>query len=179
MKFCALVFAFILFSVPAMAFTPVTKEKANTYYQSCVSQAPTQQFLGNGQEMMCACQAARMTQFFSMEDMNAMMSQDPAIARPAYNKMMVDVYAPCMEEPTRAYHYNACISNPQTARLGNPQKLCTCMSDFVGKHMATNGSLMFSEILAKDPNNMDPMTTVFEDPKFRSYTQSKLIACVR
>lgn len=178
MKSIALALAFLFLAVPAMAQTLVSKEKANIFYNSCSTQKAAEQFIGNGQQLMCACQAARMTQFFTMEDMNAMMSPDPVKARPALNKMLIDVYAPCMEEPTRAYHLNQCLSNPDTAKYGNAQVICPCMADAVGKYMATYGSTLIQEVLTIDPNNMDPSKAVYESPKFMSFAKSKLLGCV-
>ena len=131
--------------------------------------------------MMCACIAARLTQFFTMEDMVTMTNNqaDPTAQRGAFNKMLISIYAPCMEEPTREYHFNACISNPQTAQYGDPQTICRCMSDQVATHMQVNGPRVFQEIIARNPNITDPMAELTNDPSFQTFAQSKLLACLR
>lgn len=164
----------------AQAQTPVSKETANQYFDNCVKSASPQQPISTQtQEMLCACTAARLTQFFTMEDMKTMTGSEPTSARAAYNKMMVNIYAPCMEEPTREYYRNVCISNPDTARYGDPQKICPCMADKIAIHMATNGPRVFAEILSANPNITDPMAALLGDPKFETFAQSQLLSCLK
>lgn len=164
---------------PAAAQTAVTKEQANTYYSNCVQQKDPR-FTGQSQQMFCACTAARMTQSFSQEDMKAMVGQDPATARPAANKMLINVYAPCIETPAREYHYAQCINNPQTARLSsNPQGLCKCASDKIASFLNANAQKSFREILARDPNIADPMSALFEDAEFKSFAAKQLLSCAQ
>lgn len=179
MRLFCLFLASLLISTSAHAQTPVTKESANTYYNSCVNQPPSMPFMGNGQQLMCACQAARMTQFFTMEDMRAMMAKDPAVARPAYNKMILHVYAPCMGEPTRAYHYNSCMSNPQITSLGNPEGLCLCAANALADYMMLNGTNLLAGVLARDPNVTDPNAALFNDPSFQTLAVKKTTECLK
>src|SRR5690606_25980766 len=113
MRLLALLLTLCLTSFAAQAQTQVSKETANEYFNNCVKAASPQQPVSvQTQEMLCACTAARLTQFFSMEDMKTMTGPDPSAARIAYNKMIIDIYAPCMEEPTREYYTGVCTSNP-------------------------------------------------------------------
>lgn len=167
-------------SAMAQGFTPVSKETANKYYANCMAQqSPQQKLSQQSQQIMCACTAARMTQFFTMEDMKAMMDNNPAIARPAYNKMLVEVYAPCMESPTREYYHMVCLNNPDTARYGDPQKICTCLGNAMGMHLQYNGPEVFRELLSRNPNLMDPMTALTNDPAFETFAQTKLVECLK
>lgn len=163
------------------SFTPVSKETANVYYQNCVSQQSAQSFSQQAQGMMCACTAARLTQFFTMEDMATMTNNQspPQAQRAAFNKMLINIYAPCMEEPTREYHYNACISNPQTSQYGDPQTICRCMADQVATHMQVYGPRVFQDLVARNPNITDPMAELTNDPSFQTFAKSKLLACLR
>ncbi len=169
----------IFISLPAFAQTPISKEAANNYFNQCVGGQSHGQLSPNAQNMLCACTAARMTQFLNVEDMQAMASQDTTIARPAFNKMMIDVYAPCMEMPTQEYHYNACISDPKTASYGDPQKICECMSWEVANYMKSNGQQVFRDILARNHMVTDPMAALTEDPSFQQFAQSKLLSCLK
>lgn len=181
MKYLLLAFV-VFFSLPALAQTTVTKEQANTYFASCVENAAQteQRFSKQSQEMFCACTAARLTQYFTMDDMRLMTSKTDPNARVALNKMIVNIYAPCMEEPTREYHYATCVSNPQVARLGqSPETLCRCAADQIAAHLATNGARQFQEILNRDPNIVDPMQALYDDPKFQSFAQTKLLGCLK
>lgn len=173
-----------LLLVPCVAFaqqnfTPVSKEQANTYFASCVKQPPSEQFSAAAQNELCACTAARMTQFFSVEDMKAMTGTDPAIARTAYNKMLVSVYAPCMEGPTREHYYNTCITNPDTAKYGDAQKICTCLGNAMGAHLKVHGAEVFQQLLSYNPNITDPMGAMTSDPSFQTFAQQNLLKCVQ
>lgn len=172
------VFALLLtFTLPAYA-TPVSKDMANAYYQNCMAkQDPS--FSQESQGFLCACTAAKMMDNLSIEDMQMMGRQDQS-GRDALNKMIINVYAPCMEHPAREYHYNQCISNPQTAQLsGNPQALCGCMADQIAAHLRTNAQDVFTGILARNPNITDPMQALYDDPEFQQFARSKLLGCVR
>jgi hypothetical protein len=177
-----IIFLFLLapFSSMAQVMTPVPNDVANKYFANCVAQPPSQQFTVQAQQTLCACTAARMTQFFSMEDMKAMTdAANPAAQRPAFNKMLVNIYAPCMEEPTREFHYNACISDPETKRYGDPAKICRCMADEVAAHMKVHGPTVFEELLSRNPNMTDPMSALADDPSFQTFAKSKLLACLK
>lgn len=179
MKYVLLI-AILLVSFPVMAQTPVSKETANKYFDNCLkSTPPTQSISQNSQQMLCACTAARLTQFFTMEDMTTMTGSDPSLARIAYNKMLIDIYAPCMEAPTREFHYNACITDPNTARYGQPDKICPCLANALGDHLKVHGPEIFRGILSRDPNVMDPMAALSNDPSFQQFAQTKLMSCLK
>jgi hypothetical protein len=86
--------------------------------------------------------------------------------------------APCMDGPAYDFHYNACITNPQASRYGNPQVACECMARQVADHMKSNGPAIFRDILAKNPTLMDPMSALADDPSFTQFAQSKLLSCI-
>lgn len=180
MKYLFLVLIVFLAPLTAKAQTPVSKETANSYFANCVKTAsPTQGMSANGQQMLCACTAARLTQFFTMEDWQNMTSPSPEIARPAYNKMLIDVYAPCMSEPTREYHYTSCMQNPSVTKLGNAQNVCNCAADALAQHMQYHGSSMFEKILAREPNIADPNAALFNDPDFQQVATQKTMGCLK
>lgn len=181
MKLLALLVIALLVPFTANAQTPVSTETANTYFSNCVAQKSQQSFSPEAQEMLCACTAARMAQFFSMEDMATMTNpqSEPAAQRGAFNKMLINIYAPCMEEPTREFHYNACMTNPQTAQYGDPATICRCMADAVAAHIQVHGPSIFEDLVARNPNITDPMTALTEDPSFQTFAQSKLLGCLR
>lgn len=171
-----LLFVLIALMVPlaAQAQTSVPKETANSYFDNCVKTASPQQGLSvQAQEMLCACTAARLTQFFSMEDWKTMTGPNPAEARIAYNKMLINVYAPCMEEPTRERYYGRCAKTQ-----GMDQKICTCASDKIAAHMAVQGPDIFTRLLAKDPNMQDPWAGLEEDAGFNNFIDTATRSCL-
>lgn len=183
MKYLFLIAISLLVPFAAQAQTAITSEQANNYYANCVTQAAQseQRFSKQAQELFCACTSARLSQgVFSLEDMKAMTDTNNPNARQSMNKMIVNVYAPCMDEPTREYHYNTCVANPQVDRLGgNKEQLCRCASDQIAAHLRTNGAKQFQDILARDPNIADPMQALYDDQGFQTFAQSRLLGCLR
>lgn len=184
MRFIAVLTILMLvpFAANAQGFTPVPKEMANKYFNNCVqSSAQTEQrFSPQAQQMFCACTAARMTQFFSIQDMQTMTNTSDPNSRLAFNKILVNIYAPCMKEPMREYHYAQCIGNPQTAQLTNdPQKMCGCAAEQLGIQMEVYGSQMFEKILQRNPTIEDPMSAIYSDPEFQTLAQRKALGCLK
>ncbi|NQZ14488.1 MAG: hypothetical protein HRT94_06680 [Alphaproteobacteria bacterium] len=161
----------------AQAQTPVSKEIANNYFINCKSQTDPR-FSAASQEIFCACTAANMVQSYTLEDMqNA--SRPDEIGRAAANKLIINVYAPCIQFPAREYHYNSCVQNPQTKILGgDPQKLCACTAERVAAHIQQNAQSMFSQILAVNPTIADPMQALYSDNNFQKTAQAQLMACL-
>lgn len=161
----------------AQAQTPVSKEIANNYFVNCKSQSDPR-FSAASQEMFCACTAANMVQSYTLEDMqNA--SRPDEIGRAATNKLIINVYAPCIQFPAREYHFNTCIQNPQTKLLGkDPQNLCACTAERVAGHIQQNAKAMFSQILAVNPTIADPMQALYSDKGFQKTAQAQLMACL-
>jgi hypothetical protein len=184
MRFLILLAIILLVPISAKAqnYTPVSKDMANNYFNNCVqSSAKTEQrFSPQAQQMFCACTAARLTQFFSIEDMQMMTNTTDPNSRVAFNKMVVNIYAPCMKEPMREYHYWQCISNPQVGQISsNPQKMCSCAADQLGIHMEVYGAQMFQKILQNNPTIEDPMNAIYGDPDFQRIAQQKAMACLK
>lgn len=161
----------------ANAQTPVSKEIANNYFENCKSQSDPR-FSAASQEMFCACTAAQMVQNFTIEDMQASGRQDE-IGRAATNKLIVNVYAPCIQYPAREYHYNTCIQNPKTKILGgNVEGICGCTSGKVAGYLAQNAQSLFQEILANNPTIADPMQALYDDAGFQKTVQGQLMSCI-
>lgn len=184
MRFLTFVVTIMALFIPAaQAQTTITKEQANNYYANCVTNAAQteQRFSKQSQELFCACTSARLSQgVFSVEDMRAMTDTTNPDARQSLNKMIVNVYAPCMEEPTREYHYNTCVQNPQVDRLGgNKEQLCRCAANKIAEHLRTNGAKQFQEILSRSPDIVDPMQALYDDQGFQTFAQSRLLGCLR
>jgi hypothetical protein len=171
----SLLFVFGMFLSPAHA-TPISQEIAQQYYQNCKAKQD-QRFSAKAQDQFCACTASQLMTSYTLEDMQATAGQDQA-ARDAINKMVINVYAPCIQYPATEYHYRSCISNPKTKALGNPEKLCQCAASQVASHLKANAAGMFRQILQTNPNVTDPMQALYDNPQFQEFAQSKLMGCV-
>lgn len=177
-KYLAILPLIAFAALPAQAQTPISRDMANAYYQQCL-QGNDPRISDQTKDMMCSCTAAAMMQNMSVEDVQTMAQQSQA-GRNALNKMMINVYAPCIQYPARDYYFGTCINNPQTAQMSsNPQGLCTCLADNVAQHLGQNSQQVFSEILRRNPNITDPMSALTSDREFEQFAQQRLLACVQ
>jgi hypothetical protein len=174
MKYFILLTALLCVYLPAYAQTPVSKERADEYLANCLKQPAVPGLSESGKQTVCACTAARLPVYFTVEDWNAMTGPDTNTARPAYNKMMTDVYAPCMEEPTREKYYALCAENPSVN-----QEVCKCTADSIAAYMKNNGGKVFGEILARNPMTMDPMAELENNTAFATYKEAAARNCIR
>ncbi len=171
MKYFVLTIALLCIAAPASAQTPVPKETADKYLQNCMAK-PIPDLSASGQKSMCACQASRLPVYFTVEEWNTMIGQDPTTARVAYNTMLTNIYAPCMEEPTREMYYKMCADNPAT-----DQTICKCTADGLAAYMKTNGGQVFGEILEQDPMTVDPMAVLERNANFQKVKEEAAKTC--
>tara|TARA_B100000508_G_C11446420_1_gene271629 strand:+ start:432 stop:980 length:549 start_codon:yes stop_codon:yes gene_type:complete len=165
------------FTLPVNAQTNVSPEVANKYFENCKMQSDPR-FSDLSQEMFCACTAAEMTRGYTIEDMQNAPRQDE-VGRAATNKLIVNVYAPCIQYPAREYHYNTCVQNPKTKLLGsNVDKICGCTAEKVATHLNQNAGAMFKQILTVNPTIADPMQALYDDASFQKTVQSQLMSCL-
>lgn len=170
--------ALLVFCVTPAHATPVTKEMANSYFGNCLQQ-PSPGMSDQTKQYMCSCTAAKMMESMTVEDIKTM-AQQSAAGRAATNKMVINVYAPCIEYPARDHYYSTCMTNPQTKTMtSNVQGLCTCLGNQVAGYLRQNAQQEFTRILKRTPNVADPMSALTSDPAFMQFAQGKLMACVR
>jgi hypothetical protein len=175
-KYFLSVLAILIFSYMPSHATPVDRDTANKYYENCAVQSDPR-FSEDTQKLFCACTAVKLMENYTIEDMQATTRQD-ASARDATNKMITEVYAPCIRYPAKEYHFQTCATDPKTKLLGNPQELCACSADKVAEHLHENAQNMLAAILRRDPNIMDPMQALYDDRSFQKVIQSKVMGCV-
>lgn len=176
MKFVLVLIA-LMIALPVQAATEISDEMANQYYDNCLKgQAPN--LSQQTQQTMCACTAAQMKTGFTVEDMQAMSKKDEA-ARLAFNKMIINVYAPCIQYPAYDYYYSVCSADPRTASMtNNPQAMCNCLAGKVSGYLGQNSTQVFQDLLTRQPFMTDPMMALTNDPQFDQFAQSQLLTCV-
>ena len=177
MRILILLLVVTLFPLNASA-EPISKAGAMNYYNKCVSnQDPNMG--AETQKLLCACTAVQMQKNMTTQDVQAMSKQDQS-GRLATNKMLVDVYAPCMQHPAKELYHQNCISNPETQKIAqNPAKTCTCMSTKIANYLSSRGPDVFRKILTDSPNVTDPMSALANDATFQQFTQSQLMSCLK
>ncbi|MEM6812315.1 MAG: hypothetical protein AAF549_07590 [Pseudomonadota bacterium] len=175
--FLTLIF-FTSFTGSADAATSITKTGAKAYYENCKSR-PDPNMSANTQDHLCACTAAQMMKNMKVEEVQAMSLQNEQ-GRAATNKMIVEVYAPCMNHPAKELYLKNCLENPQTSSIAKDvNATCECMSDRVAQYLKEDGPKVFEGILSRNPNIADPMAALSEDPAFTAFAQKQVVSCIQ
>ena len=178
MKRIIVLMVMLCVSIPALAETPVSQNVANTYYQTCMSRDDTR-LSDETQDAMCSCTSARLMVAMNIEDIGAMKAE-PGPGRTAYNKMMMDVYGPCLEYPIKEQLYNECMSDRKIKNfaLRDQNALCRCTSEKTALPLSTEGTEMMRTMLQRRPNLVDPMDSVLNDQGFREQAYNNLYSCL-
>jgi hypothetical protein len=150
-----------VFDTPALAVnTKITPQQGQQYVQSCKRNAAADPNLqGQTGDIFCQCTGNFMMKNLVFEDLKAMGKQDQA-GRLALNKMIVGVYAPCMEFPVRSMVFNKCKTD-----IGQTG-ICSCLSENMAKFTAQHARTMLPRIFAKTPNAVDPVSAMVQDPAY-------------
>jgi hypothetical protein len=168
---------FILIPLPAKA-TPIDRETANAYFLNCKAN-PDPRFSEETQTQFCGCTATQMLSGFTKEDMQKIGNPNDPSARTAVNKLMINIYAPCIQFPAQEYHYQTCVENPKTKILGNPETVCKCAANQVAGYLQNNSKNLLRKILRDNPTIQDPMQAIYNDTDFQNFAQSQLMGCLR
>lgn len=158
--------------------TPITDETSNAFFNSCV-QKRDERMTEQNQTKFCACSAAKMQENMSLEETRAMF-QPGQQGRLMLNKMLTEVYAPCMNFPVQDLITANCMNDPKVASFSkdnNPAPLCTCMGKETGNWFAANGPQLLARILADNPNVTDPITPVMESNVVKQQSFKFLMRC--
>lgn len=170
--------AFILMLPQIAAAQGIDSKTANAYYANCLAQDHPV-FGTQTQKMFCACTAAQMQQKIQLAEMK-MVYEDSAEGLWARNKVLREVYAPCIEYPARDLVYNQCENNPQiAAATTNAKPICTCLSDNVAIFIKSNAQNVIAESLRANPNTLDPLGALMNSQSFQANSQQVMLGCIK
>jgi hypothetical protein len=156
----------------------VSNDMATKYYQNC-SQQSHPKMSAEALKKLCSCTATEMTKKMSVEEIRGMAENSPN-GQFLRNKMLINIYAPCMKFPTYELLMGNCVNDPKIqATMTNYKKVCHCMADTMGRHVAKNGSRIVGEALQKDPNNLDPMGGYLESRDYEVTSAGYLKRCIQ
>ena len=164
------------FANSANATTSIDRETANKYFEACVANEDPR-FTKDTQELFCACTSVHLMERYTMEDMRDS-SRPDQIGRDATNKMITNVYAPCIKYPAKEYHYNQCLNSGKIRLLGDPKTICSCSAEQVAAVLERDGQQMLIDIIEKTPNIIDPMRAVYDDREFQKMIEQKALSCI-
>jgi hypothetical protein len=157
----------------------ISAETANLYYEKCMSINDTR-MTEKAQDGLCSCVAARLPVIMTVPDLNTMNPDPKHPGRPAYNKMIQHVYAPCMQHPIEDKLIGECLSDSKITAfaLRDPVALCTCMAEKTGKFLANDSGNIIADILRRAPGLTDPYEAILGDSGFRQKAYDNLYACL-
>lgn len=172
--------ALALLPLAARAQTAISQDMAKKYYENCKSRPdPMNAMSAQSKDMLCTCTAAQMMKSMTVEDIKIMGGNDQP-ARNALNKMLTEVYAPCMEFPARDLVYGNCVANPQLkAAAPNLEGLCGCVAGQAAQYIAANGPGLMRSELAKNPNVTDPLGPLMHSDGFTKASQAFTMQCLQ
>lgn len=160
--------------------TPISQDMAKKYYENCGARPDSLNAMTpESKNMLCTCTAAQLMKSMTVEDIKIMGGNDQS-ARNALNKMLINVYAPCMEFPARDLVYGNCVGNAQLkAAASNIQGLCGCVAGEAAQYIAANGPSIMKQEIAKNPNVTDPLAPLMESAEFTQASQSFTMKCLQ
>lgn len=175
----ASLFIFVFFTLPVYAQTPISNEEATNYYYDC-KKRPDPRWRQETQDAFCACTAEKMMQTMSVEEVRIMGEQSQQ-GRDMLNKMLVDVYAPCMNFPVSDLVEKQCMANEKLDMAGitaTKSDVCFCTAGATAEWFTKEGRTMMRTIVMKNPNVEDPIGPLMESRAFKMQSFNNMMNCL-
>ncbi len=180
---CSLSLAGLCYFYVARAET-LTESQTQRFYEQCLSSD-----IGHGKYMLtedvktdlCQCVRTQLeTGAITESDLGAASAGDNRFTPDLKEKILANVYAPCLHTPVHDLFYQGCKSDPQiSGAVMEPEKFCSCVADQVSSFIAENGSQLI-ETQAGDQGAIgNPLGTLIKSQKFQDISQTALLTCVR
>jgi hypothetical protein len=157
---------------------PVSQDTANAYYTACM--APDDERMSEtAQESLCGCSSAQLMLVMTAEDIQTM-SPDPGPGRAAYDKMLAEVYGPCMQIPVEENIYDGCMKNGHIKQfaLKDQGKLCRCLATKTTETLPNDAPVIVRNNLKASPGLTDPYHIIAYDPDLRRRALDYLTPCL-
>lgn len=149
------------------------KELSNDYFKNCTAQK--HHILKNEElKLFCGCTAANMSEIMSPEEVQ-LMSTDTPEGQFQRNRMMLLVYTPCIEFPTRALIMNSCT---QQAMLKRPIKTCECIADGMAEFVKERAPSVVENAVKRNIKDLDPLRSLLESRGYKSQERYYLTTCL-
>lgn len=153
--------------------TPISNEMTYQYLNNCKKKSDAR-ISKDTQDIFCRCTAFQMQKTLTVEEMK-LMAGTGETARLALNKMLLYVYAPCMEFPVRDLIYYKCRRDAYQGGEG----ICDCMSTKMAEYTSQEAQNQLAEILERDPDIYDPMESIIESGPFRKREKKIVLECIQ
>lgn len=173
---------FLLTFLPPFAVSAkvVSQETANTYYTACMGHNDPR-LDPEGQMNLCSCAAANIMIKMTVEEL-AKMSPDVKnkTGRAIYDKMLIDVYGPCMNVPVQNALATQCMKDGKIKQflLRDTSGMCQCMAARTGDFIESDGRKIIEDILEKFPKTTDIFPLLLDDHQVREKAYSHVYTCM-
>lgn len=150
---------------------------ANRYYQNCAAQQhPILQ--GESKELLCGCTAAQLPKAMTVDQVREMQEDTPE-GQFQRNRMMMFVYAPCIEHPTRALVLDQCMNDIKVrSAMKNFKTVCGCLADKMASYMKERAPTAIETSIRQNQTDTDPLRTLLESPAFDEMSRAKMSECI-
>lgn len=169
--------------------TPVPNELAKEYYNSCMAEGTAEYITQEHLEDMCACVSTQVQQTMTVEELEILHGPDPIASERIQKKIMITVYAPCMEFTMHDVVLNTCNESQMMIDAttgwggGGTDKTnkisCKCVAKKTTEYIAKNSQEIMIEELENDPFTLNPNSLILFSDKFRTQMQNATIECVK
>jgi|GEM_PF-795651 len=157
--------------------TDITPELTKAYYDSCMG-ARDQRMSRASQDFLCSCTAEKMMETMSVEDIRSM-GQENQEGRNMLNRVLLDVYAPCMSAPLAEMVSNECmLEGEMNAKGMHKIDLCHCIGEKTGAWFSGSGRDLMADVLKKNPNITDPVGPIMNSTQFKKESFANMQACL-
>ncbi len=154
------------------------KQFANAYYQNCKQQQHPV-LKDDNLELLCACSSAKITQTMTLQNIRDM-TADTALGLKQRNRLLTEVYVPCMEYPTKALLMSSCMKDPAVGKaLKHPQKVCDCMSSSVSQYIVREAPNAAKKAIASNSETTDPLAALLNSQDYEQQSQAYLLGCLQ
>lgn len=153
------------------------KDFSNAYYKNCMAQDHPI-LKGESLKLLCGCTAAKLPEAMTIPQLQAM-ATSTAEGDLQRSRMMMFVYAPCMEHPTKALILDQCMGDPKVRNgLKHANRVCECLGDEMGKFMKERGPRVIEGALRRNVKDLDPLGSLMQSKAFDKASQAALQDCM-
>ncbi len=150
---------------------------ATRYYKNCVSKSDPVLKEANLQ-LLCTCAAQKMMEIMTVDDIKTMATetQEGQFQR---NRLLLQVYAPCMQYPARSLLYGNCVGNAEIQQTVPGYEIaCACMADRMASYVAENATTVVAQNLQANPSDSNPLQSLMGRADFKAKAQAELGECI-
>lgn len=151
---------------------------AETYTGNCLKQEHPL-MSGDSLAGFCTCTSRNITQTMTLENVNDLFGNDSEALKQR-NRMMIGVYAPCMEYPVRALISARCMEDENLAKaVSSPEALCACAADQTAAYVQKEAPAALVESLRANPDTNDPLGAFMSSEEFNRNAAQFMLLCVQ